>query len=157
MIYIIAALDQNRVIGYKGKLPWHIANDLKHFKHLTLNQTLIMGRKTYLSLNKSLKDREVFVLSHDPHFRAMDIQVFSSLEKAIKAANRKDIFIAGGAEVYKEALPLADKLYLTEIDAAFKGDTYFPEFNKEDYEMRETESFNEPYHYRFVTYVRRKI
>ena len=157
MIYIIAALDQNRVIGYKGKLPWLIENDLKHFKNLTLNQTLIMGRKTYLSLNKSLKDREIFVLSHDPHFRPKDIQVFSSLEKAITAANRKDIFIAGGAEVYKQALPLADKLYLTEIDVAFKGDTYFPEFNKEDYEMRETESFNEPYHYRFVTYIRRKI
>lgn len=124
MLKIIVAMDKNRVIGLKGKMPWHIAEDLAYFKKQTLGHTLIMGKNTYLSIGKALPQRTNIVLSRDPTFKPPDAQVCNSLEEAISLA--PDAFIIGGASIFEQALPQADLMYITHIEANFGGDRYFP-------------------------------
>ncbi|MDI3503800.1 MAG: dihydrofolate reductase [Candidatus Cloacimonadota bacterium] len=124
MLKIIVAMDQNRVIGSKGKIPWHIAEDLAYFKKQTLGHSVIMGKNTYLSIGRALPHRKNIVLSRDPAFAPPDAQVCKSLEEAISLA--PDAFIIGGASIFEQALPQVDQMYITHIEAHFAGDRYFP-------------------------------
>lgn len=159
MISIIAAVAKNRAIGYQNKLIYWLPNDLKRFKALTTGHTIIMGRNTFLSLPKgALPNRRNIVLSRSTKtFENCD--VYPSLEEALKhCAVDEDVFIIGGASVYKQALPLADRLCLTEIDdTPAEADTFFPPYDKgwkeesrEDHPVDDRHDFP----YSFVDYVR---
>jgi dihydrofolate reductase len=165
MIVIIAASSVNRVIGKNNQIPWRLSDDLKRFKQLTLNSTVIMGRKTYESIGGPLKDRHNVVISRNKEFTARGCTVVTSLEDAlIEAANRMEtddeqIFVIGGADLYRQALPLADLLYMTLVLEHFEGDAFFPDVNQAEWE--ETERFyhdkdeKHAYPFLFLTYKRK--
>jgi dihydrofolate reductase len=160
---LLAALARNRVIGRQGRLPWHLPEDLKRFKRMTLGAPVIMGRKTYESiledLGKPLPGRDNIVISRTPGFSAPGCRAVTSLGAAIAEAARgggSEQFVIGGAEIYRLALPLAARMHLTEIDADFEGDAFFPEFDpvewRESGRERRTEG---ELRFSFVTYERR--
>ncbi|MCH5585689.1 dihydrofolate reductase [Shimazuella sp. AN120528] len=132
MISIVVAYDENRVIGYQNQLPWHLPNDLRHFKELTIGKTIVMGRSTYESIGKALPDRRNIVLTRSTSFQASGVEVVQQMENIFTLG---DIMIIGGASIYKQFLPYTDQLYITEIHHSFQGDTYFPEWNEEDYQL----------------------
>ena len=128
---VIAAIASNGVIGRDNSLPWHIPEDLRHFKALTMGHHLIMGRKTYESLGRLLPGRTTVIVSHNQDYRVPGAIVTSSLLQAVEACGGdEEVFIVGGAQLYREALPLADKLYLTLVDAEFSGDVFFPPYDQ---------------------------
>lgn len=133
---MIAAMAKNRVIGKENGLPWDIPEDMKYFMTTTQGKLVIMGRKTFDSLGKPLPKRVNYVVTRNPGFKAQGVQVFSSLASAVNAAKQEvqgkddEIFIIGGEEIYRQGLSFADRIYLTEIDREFPGDTIFPEFDK---------------------------
>ena len=128
-VVLIAALAANGVIGAAGKIPWHISDDLKRFKRLTLGHTVIMGRKTYDSLGKPLPNRRNLVLTRGPAIPG--VECFASLDLALAACRDEFVFIIGGAELYRQALPLADALLLTHVHQSVAGDTCFPDFDRQ--------------------------
>jgi dihydrofolate reductase len=133
-ISIIVAMSQNNVIGLNNKLPWHISADLKNFKKITLNHPVIMGRKTYDSIGKPLKDRDNIVISRDNSLKIDHVEVVDSLEKAVfKTADSPEVFIIGGQQIYQIALPLATHMYVTKVDGNFEGDAYFPDYIQEEW------------------------
>lgn len=159
VLTLIAAVARNGVIGIDNRLPWHLPADLKHFKALTLGNTVIMGRKTWESLPTSfrpLPGRRNIVVTRDADYRAEGAVVALSLPAAIAAAESGEAFVIGGAEMYAAALPLADRLQLTEIDAAFEGDTHFPAVDAHHWRetSRETHRDETGPGYAFVTYER---
>ena len=140
-ISIIAAMAKNRVIGKGNKIPWKLSSDLKRFKNLTMGHPVIMGRKTYESIRESLGHpllgRLNIVVTHQKDYEAEGCEIVHSLKDAFRAAgaaNRDEAFVIGGAEIYKQALPLADKMYLTIVKAEIDGDAYFPAFNSDEWE-----------------------
>lgn len=162
MIHIIVATDRNMAIGYQNKLLFWLPNDLKRFKELTTGNTIIMGRNTFLSLPKgALPNRRNIVLSTRKDASFPGAETYSSLEEAIKACKEDEkIYIIGGASVYKQALPLADVLCITEIDAeAPAADTYFPTIDSSIWKENSRESHptdeKHKYPYAFVEYIRR--
>lgn len=152
MIAIIAAYDKHKVIGKNGKIPWNIEGEQKRFKHLTVGNAVIMGRRTYEEIGRPLLDRINIILSSGSYFDGC-INV-RSLDEAIRAAGDRDIYISGGSEIYKASLPFAEKLYITEIDAEFDGDTYFPDFDESKFTKIIESETNGTIPYRYVTYVR---
>ena len=160
MVTIIAAVARNRAIGYKNKLIYWLPNDLKRFKALTTGHTIIMGRNTFLSLPKgALPNRRNIVLSRSTK-AFPDCDVYPSLEEALKHCTPdEDIYIIGGASVYRQALPIADRLCLTEIDdTPTEADTFFPSYednwqeeSREDHPVDDRHDFP----YSFVDYVRK--
>jgi dihydrofolate reductase len=149
---LIAAMARNRVIGRHGKLPWHIPEDLKRFKRLTSGHPVLMGRNTYESLGKPLRDRRNVVLSS----RAISgIETYAALENALTALKEEElVFIIGGGQIYAQLLPMADILYLTIIDQIFEGDAFFPAYEHLIGTMY-TEAHVEIHEgFRFVDYVR---
>jgi dihydrofolate reductase len=134
---ILAAVASNRTIGLNNTLPWHLPTDLKHLKALTLNQIVVMGRRTYESIGKPLPGRTNVVLSHQQNLSLPGgVSIAASIEEVLNCyANRgKKIFIIGGAALYQQALPYCQRLYLTEIQQDFVGDTFFPEFNRDEWQ-----------------------
>lgn len=129
-ISLIAALSKNGVIGLDGKLPWNIPEDLKRFRSLTLNHSIIMGRKTYASIGRVLPQRKNIIISRNPDLQIAGAHVCSSFEAALKLSEGDEVFVIGGAEIYRLTLPRADRLNLTYIDAEVKGDAFFPEFSE---------------------------
>ena len=130
-VYLVAAVAANGVIGANGKLPWHLPEDLKHFKALTLGRPVIMGRKTWEALGKALPGRENIVVTRAPGYEAPGASVASSLAGALAlCAGEPTVFVVGGGELYAEALPLAHGLVLTEIQRDYAGDTRFPRFDR---------------------------
>jgi dihydrofolate reductase len=132
-VTLIAALARNRVIGTRNALPWRLPADLRRFKAVTLGHPVIMGRRTHesilVSLGRPLPGRVNIVVTRAPDYAAPGCIVAASLEAALAAAApAKEVFVIGGAEIYRAALPLADRLHLTEIDADYEGDARFPEF-----------------------------
>jgi dihydrofolate reductase len=128
---LVAALASNRVIGVDGRLPWHLPEDLKHFRALTMGHPVIMGRRTWESIGRALPGRRNIVVTRQPGFVAAGAQVAASLDESIAlCADAALAFVIGGAALYAAALPIADALELTEIDAAFEGDTHFPAFER---------------------------
>lgn len=151
MINIIVAHDKNHVIGINNKMPWIIKKDLEHFKNLTLNHTVIMGKNTYLSIGQPLDKRENIIVSST--MKDDNLIITSSLKEAIKLATNDEIFIIGGSRLYKEALDIADCLYITLIDHEYEGDTYFPEYNLDDYQLIEKVDLKENnLEYHFLKY-----
>lgn len=158
---IIVAMAKNRVIGANNTLPWHLPADLKHFKSLTMGHHIIMGRKTYESIGKPLPGRTSVVVTRNTGYSLPGVIVVNSLPAAIKACGNDDeIFVIGGAELYRQAIDLADRIYLTEIEADIAGDAHFTEFDSKMWREtgRESHSPDEknlhPYH--FVSYCRNK-
>lgn len=157
VLTLIAAVARNGVIGIENRLPWRLPADLKHFKTLTLGHTVIMGRKTWESLParfRPLPGRRNIVVSRNAGYSASGATVVLSLPEAIGEADSGEAFVIGGAELYAAALPLADRLQLTEIDATFEGDTYFPAIDPLQWHetMRETHHDEDGFDYAFVTY-----
>ncbi len=157
MISIIAAIGKNRELGRGNDLIWHIKEDLKNFKNLTMGKCIVMGKNTYESLPKHLEGRKYIVLSSSLSEieNGLLFNDFNKLLEFIKDID-EEVMIIGGASIYKLFLPFADKLYLTEIDSEEKADVYFPDFNKEDYECNVV-STNEVdgLKYSFVIYERK--
>jgi dihydrofolate reductase len=130
-ISIIVAIAENNVIGDNNQLIWHIPGDLKRFKALTMGHHIIMGRKTWESIGRALPGRISIVISRNPNYLAKGAIVVTSLEDALaKAQLDNEVFIIGGAQIYEQALPLANKIYLTQIHKSFEGDVSFPNIDK---------------------------
>lgn len=127
---LIAALASNRVIGRDGDLPWRLPDDLKRFKRLTVGKTVLMGRKTWVSLGRPLPDRDNWVLSRDPAFKPAGATVFATLEQALEAGQGRELVVIGGAELYRQTLAVATRLELTEVLAEVDGDTRFPDIDR---------------------------
>ena len=154
MLAIIAAYDRNRVIGRDGRMAWHIPGEQRRFRELTTGAAVIMGRRTWQEIGRPLPERRNIVLSGDPDFTAPGCLVARSMEEAIELAGELDVYVSGGAAVYAQALPLAERLYLTEIDAAFPGDAFFPEFDESLYTRTLDEHCAGPVPYSYYTYIR---
>jgi len=133
-ISIIVAMSENSVIGLKNQLPWHISEDLKNFKKTTLNHCVIMGRKTYDSIGKPLKDRRNIVISRSNSLLIDGVEVVDSLDKAISIVDESsEIFIIGGEQIYTISLPFATHLYVTKVNGYFKGDAFFPDYSQDEW------------------------
>lgn len=162
MIHIIAAIDRRRSIGFRNRLLFHLPDDMKHFKELTTGHTVIMGRLTFQSLPKgALPNRRNIVLSRKADTRCPGAEVYPSLEEALQHCTAdEEVYIIGGASVYKQAMPLADELCMTEIDAqAPVADAYFPPISQTVWVQKEKDAHpaddKHPCPFAFVTYVRR--
>lgn len=162
MIASIFAMSENRVIGKENKLPWHLSADLKYFKATTLHHPILMGRKTYESIGKPLPQRTSIIITRQPNYQVPEAIVVNTLTEGIEKAQEinKDIFIIGGAEILKEALPLIDTMYLTLIHATFEGDVFYPYYNEQQWQevWREDHQPDEKnkYPYSFIKLLRRK-
>lgn len=156
MIKIIVAMSENRVIGNNNELIWRLSSDLKRFKELTTEHSVVMGRKTYESIGRPLPNRRNIIISRQPDYLVDDCEIVSSLEEALLLTN-SDCFIIGGGEIYKQSLEIVDKIYLTLVHKEFEGDTKFPELNKEWVEVSredfDSDEKNE-YNYSFIEYDR---
>lgn len=131
IVSIVVAISENHAIGKDNQLLWHLPKDLKHFKEITTGGTVIMGRKTYDSVGKPLPNRRNIVITRQ-QIEIAGCEVVNSLQAALDLCrDHKEVFIVGGAEIYKQAMPLTDKVYLTIVHESFEGDTYFPEINPE--------------------------
>ena len=151
---IIVAMSSNRVIGVNNSLPWHLSEDLKHFKTLTTGHTIIMGRKTYESIGKPLPNRRNIVISRNLNAFYGGIEVVHSLEDAFSTSSNDDeVFIIGGSNIYEQSLHLAEHLYITEIKKAFEGDAFFPEIDKSLWteSARETHTSSDGLEFSFVS------
>ena len=154
---IIAAVAANGVIGKDNRMPWHLPEDLKHFKAVTMGHPMIMGRKTWESLPGRLPGRPHIVVSRNADYRAEGATVVSTLDAAVAAAGDTDeVFVIGGAQLYAQALATADRLQLTEIATDFAGDTRFPQYDRSAWRQaaREIHRAEAGFDYAFVTYER---
>ena len=155
MISIIAAMDENRLIGSNNNLPWYLPADLQRVKQLTTGHAIILGRKNYESIGRPLPNRKNIVITTNPDYDAPGCVVVNSIDAAIEAAGDDDIYIFGGARIYEQMFDLAERMYLTLIHATFEGDTWFPEYNVDAWEVTERQDFsaNEKnrYDYSFIT------
>jgi dihydrofolate reductase len=163
IISLIAAIGKNRTIGKNNGLPWHLPADLKFFKQITLGHHLLMGRKTYDTLEQDLKGRKIIIISHNGSLKATEgCIVAGSLEKGIhlaEEAGESELFIAGGGTIYKQALDIADKMYLTEIEGEFKGDVHFPDYDIKNWTKNtlavQTRDNTNPYAFNINEYIRK--
>ena len=127
---LIVAMSDGGIIGHHGKIPWHLPDDLQRFKRLTMGHPLIMGRRTFASIGRPLPGRRCIVLSRDPAYRAEGVETAPDLDAALERVREApEVFVIGGAEVYRAALARADRLYLTLVHAPIPGDVRFPRFD----------------------------
>lgn len=158
---LVWAMAQNRVIGRNNNLPWYLPEDLKYFKRITLGKPVIMGRKTFESIGKPLPGRTNIVVTRNPDFAVEGVKTVHSLEAARDLCESigeidgtDEAMVIGGAEIYGQAMPLADRLYLTEVHAEVEGDAWFPEFDRRDWQEVAREDFEaagpNPYNYSFI-------
>ena len=153
---LIVAMADNHVIGHNNRLPWHLPADLKHFRAITLGKPVLMGRKTWESIGRPLPGRTNIVITRNADYLAADCVVVHSLDEALRAAGSAgEVMVIGGAELYRQALPQADTLYLTLVHGEFEGDTRFPDWRPDDW--RETARIDHgpddrnPHAYSFIT------
>jgi len=134
VISLIVAASTNKVIGAKGALPWRLSGDLKRFKALTMGKPIVMGRLTYQSIGRPLPGRQSIVISRQADFEADGCDVVGSIDAAIAAAGAaEEIMIIGGSHIYQEFLPLADRIYLTRVQAEIEGDVYLPDLATDEW------------------------
>lgn len=157
MLALIAAFAQNRIIGRDGRIPWDIPEEKHRFRDLTMGHVIIMGRRTYEEIGVPLPGRETIVVSKTKNFDAPHCVTVPSLGAALEQAAGRDVFICGGAQLYREALPLADVLYLTEIHRDYVGDTLFPQWEKQAFVCTETQDVEGEIPYTFLTLRRRAM
>ncbi len=153
ILSVIVAVAQNGAIGCHNKLLWHISEDLQRFKRLTMGCPIIMGRKTFESIGRPLPGRRNVVITRNSAYTAEGIEVVHSLEQALQGVEESaEVFVIGGGEIYREALPLAQRLYLTRVAQSPEGDTFFPEILQEEWREVAREDFEG---YSFIDYERR--
>lgn len=158
MISFLVAMDENRVIGLNNDMPWHLPADLAYFKKMTTGHTIVMGRKTYESIGRALPNRKNVILTRDQKFTAENCIVIHSIDEALAIMDNNDeeYFVIGGTEIFQQFFPYADRLYITQINEKFEGDTYFPPFDSKEWKVvsREQGIKNEknPYDYEFLIY-----
>jgi dihydrofolate reductase len=136
IISILVAMDERSGIGLHNRLPWHLSVDLKRFKELTMGHHILMGRRTYEAIGRSLGGRTMLVLTHNRDFKAKDILIADSLQTALDLVARRgegEAFIIGGSQVFAQALPLTDRIYLTRVHACVEADVFFPTFDEHDW------------------------
>lgn len=155
MIALIVAYANNNVIGNKGCIPWNIKGEQKRFRELTTGNVVIIGRRSYEEIGKPLPNRTTIVVSNTKNYNGENCFTAKSLEEAIKMAGDRNIFISGGARLYEEALPIVEKMYITEINCDIEGDTYFPEFDKEQFVKEIDAVVDGEIPYTYVTYIRK--
>ncbi|MEC8066656.1 MAG: dihydrofolate reductase [Pseudomonadota bacterium] len=159
-ISMIAAMAKNRTIGVNGRLPWHLKKDLQYFKQQTLGKPMVMGRKTFQSFGeRPLPKRPHIVITRDLNYNPEDVTVCHSLKEALEVAATlgDEVMVIGGGQIYKEALPLCDKIYLTEIEMGIEGDTFFPSFNHLNFtETDRTRDCENDISFDYVTYTKQK-
>ena len=161
---LIVAMSKNKVIGADNRLPWHMPADMRYFKRMTMGCPVIMGRKTFDSMGKKpLGGRTNIILTRRPALHPEGCEVACELKEAFEKAveaGAKEVFVIGGSQVYALALPMVDTLYITEIDTEVQGDTYFPNFDRSQWQEASRESHpadaKNKYDYAFVTYVRKE-
>jgi dihydrofolate reductase len=142
---LIAAVAANGVIGDRGRLPWHYPEDLAHFKRVTMGHVLVMGRVTYEHLPRTLAGRHVVVLSRSHEFSGADVETCHSLEAVLSRAEQEEheVIVCGGATVYAGTLPYVRRMYLTRIDRAYDGDTSFPDYDADEWQLTRSEECGE--------------
>ncbi|KGR78899.1 type 3 dihydrofolate reductase [Ureibacillus manganicus] len=155
MISLIVAHDINRVIGYQNQMPWHLPGELKYFKETTMGKPMIMGRKTFESIGRPLPGRKNIIVTRNNAYQQDGVEVATSLNEALeKACEAEEIMIIGGEEIFKLALPIADRLYITHIEHEFNGDTFFPQYG-DDWTLTscsEPIETNQGYTYKYCIY-----
>jgi len=159
-VSLIVAMAENRVIGLNNQLPWRLSADLQHFKALTMGKPIVMGRKTWESIERPLPGRTNIVVTRDVGYQAEGCVVVHSVDQALEVAEGSDeVMVIGGANLYQQLLDRADRLYLTLVRADIEGDTWFPEFDIEQWQESERESHSRDekneFDYEFVTLERR--
>mgnify|MGYP002629628159 FL=1 len=159
MITIIAAIAENKALGKGNQLIWHLPADLKRFKKVTANHHVIMGRKTFESLGKPLPNRANIIITRNNSFQAEGCLIVNSLQQAIEVSKEdKNPYILGGAEIYTQAIEIADKLDLTFVHHHFEADAFFPEIDKKIWKETSRQDFKADeknnYDFSFVTYIR---
>jgi dihydrofolate reductase len=158
---LIWAMSRNRVIGRNNALPWHLSEDLRYFKRVTMGKPIIMGRKTWESIGRPLPGRTNIVITRDQNFQTVGVRVVHSLDDALRLAEHigviegaEEAVVIGGAEIYALALPKAERLYLTQVHAEVDGDAWFPEFDLSQWQELAREDFKaegpNPYPYSFI-------
>lgn len=158
MISLLVAMDKNNVIGKDNTLPWHLPADLAYFKKVTMGHPIVMGRKTFDSIGRALPGRENIVITRDVNYHAEGITVIHSIDEILSMRDKteNEIFVIGGAEIFNAILPYSDRLYITEIEAEFEGDTYFPTFDRSAWKLISEEkgpkNEKNPYDYSFLVY-----
>jgi len=162
MISLIVAASSNNAIGKNNQLLWHLPKDLKFFKNTTWGMVVVMGRKTFESVNKPLPGRKNIVITSQPGWNADDVWIAKDLADAIaqaKTTNCNEIFIIGGGEIYKQSMSIADKIYMTRVDAHMEADTFFPAIDESAWVLKENIDFKadekHQYDFSFQTWVRK--
>lgn len=160
MINIITAISRNRVIGNKGSLPWKLPEDMRHFVRTTTGCSVVMGRKTFDSIGKPLKDRTNIILTRDNNYKKEGCLIFHDIESIIEKFDKENLMVIGGEEIYRQFLPYADRIYLTFIDKNFDGDTFFPDYQDgswiKESEEKGIKNKDNPYDYYFQIYSKNK-
>lgn len=159
IVSLIAAVSENYVIGASNKLVWSMPTDFEYYKNTVRHKPIIMGRKTAESEDMFFSERQNILITRDKNFTKEGFEVASSLEQAITKTIEGEIFITGGAQIYKMALPIADKLYITRIHTIVEGDAYFPQFSEEEWvieweEPHKADAQN-PFDFTFQRYIRK--
>ena len=155
MLGLIVAMAKNRTIGKDGQIPWRIKGEQKRFRELTTGNTIIMGRRSYEEIGHPLPNRMNIIVSNTKNFDAENCITVKSLKEALEKAGDGNVYVCGGAGLYKEAVPLVDIMYITEIDATIEGDTFFPEFNADEFDRTVDEHIDGDIPYDYVTYTRK--
>ena len=156
-ITLVVAVAANGVIGDQGRLPWHLPEDLKRFRQLTMGHTIVMGRKTWESIGRLLPGRRTVIVTRQPDYRVEGATVVHCLDDALATArNEEEVFVIGGNEIFAAAFPRADRLQVTEIDADFPGDTTFPDYDRREWReaSRESHRTADGLAFHFVVYER---
>jgi dihydrofolate reductase len=140
IVSLVAAMSENRVIGRDGRLPWHLPKDLQFFKKLTVDHTVIMGRKTFDEVKRPLDNRRNVVITRNPDFHPHGVTVVPSFQEALAlGATEQEVFVIGGGEIFRLALARADRLYLTVVHTTIEGDAFFPPFDATAWVLDEEE------------------
>ena len=155
MIALIVAHSKNNVIGNNGRIPWNIKGELRRYKELTTGNVVIMGRRSYEEIGKPLPNRTNIVLSTTKTYEGENLITARSLKEALDIAGDRDVYISGGEKIFEEAIHIVDKMYITLVDKVIEGDTYFPNFNEEDFIRQIDEHFNGEIPYTYMTYTRK--
>lgn len=157
MISLIVAVSKNNVIGNNGIIPWKIKGEQQRFKDLTIGKTIIIGRKSFQEIGKPLPNRKTILISTTEQIHTDLCTTVASLQEAFDLTNQEDeVFVAGGGQVYKDALPFADKIYLTIIDKEIEGAVYFPQLNETEFKKTYEERVEGEFPYTYYTYERIK-
>ena len=157
MIGLIVARSKNNVIGKNGKIPWKIKGEQKQFKELTTGNVVIMGRKSYEEISKPLPNRKNIIVSKTKKFTGENLVTVSSLQEALDISKGEDVYISGGYGLFEEALPLVEKMYITEVDITVdNGDVFFPEFDTNEFDIIIGETSGDDVKYTRTIYTRKK-